>query len=283
MASLSCRFVQGGAGSCIGICCWRSRPLRTVDSLPSTAASDRRSAGWRRGDRMTQMGLTWIFRREVVVARVFVSHSSADRDVALLVHRRLVDAGHRVFVDVDRVDGIQGARVARTGPPVWRASERGCDRVPGVAVGYRRPVVWYRDRGGEGARCPAAAVAAATWLVHPLLAVLQHTTTCLTRCRVGVAGRRRPRGAGGSGWAEGTNPPSRAAAVRHGGWLGVFFGRDQDRQVVASMLRSPGTDGLIVVVGPSRCGKSPLVRAGVLLLMADHGDWWGAAGDPARR
>jgi ABC-type arginine transport system ATPase subunit len=63
----------------------------------------------------------------------------------------------------------------------------------------------------------------------------------------------------------------------------VFFGRDQDRQVVASMLRSPGTDGLIVVVGPSRCGKSPLVRAGVLLLMADHGDWWGAAGDPARR
>jgi TIR domain len=41
------------------------------------------------------------------VARVFISHSSADMTLAAQVHRWLVDDGHNVFLNQDLGDGIE--------------------------------------------------------------------------------------------------------------------------------------------------------------------------------
>jgi hypothetical protein len=53
----------------------------------------------------------------------------------------------------------------------------------------------------------------------------------------------------------------------------VFFGRGQEVNQLATLLRSPAERAeaavLLVVVGPSGCGKSSLVRAGLLPVMAD--------------
>src|SRR3954469_3909618 len=57
----------------------------------------------------------------------------------------------------------------------------------------------------------------------------------------------------------------------------VFFGRSQEIQHLATLLRAPAEradPAVLLVVGPSGCGKSSLVRAGLLPVMAAEEDWW---------
>jgi hypothetical protein len=57
----------------------------------------------------------------------------------------------------------------------------------------------------------------------------------------------------------------------------VFFGRIGDVAALAGLLRSPAERAeaaVLLVVDPSACGKSSLVRAGLLATMADEPGWW---------
>src|SRR3712207_9511878 len=82
--------------------------------------------------------------------------------------------------------------------------------------------------------------------------------------------------AGGRGWSDDRSPfPGLRPldAAEHS----VFFGRSQEIQHLATLLRAPAEradPAVLLVVGPSGCGKSSLLRAGLLPVMAAEEDWW---------
>ena len=115
---------------------------------------------------------------------------------------------------------------------------------------------------------------------HPLLQSSQYQYTDLAgdpdaaRAAVGEA-LRRVDAADGLGWPDGRSPfpglrPFEVDLHR------AFFGRHTEVEALASLLRSAASaaDGkLLLVVGPSGCGNSSLVRAGLLPVMAAEQDW----------
>ena len=57
----------------------------------------------------------------------------------------------------------------------------------------------------------------------------------------------------------------------------VFFGRSEEVARLAGLLRSPAErveGAVLLVVGSSGCGKSSLVRAGLVPVMANEPGWW---------
>src|SRR3712207_3264771 len=87
---------------------------------------------------------------------------------------------------------------------------------------------------------------------------------------------RRLDAAGGAGWADDRSPfpglrPFDTDEHR------VFFGRGDDVERLAALLRSPAERAdasALLVVGPSGCGKSSLMRAGLIPAMAAEPEWW---------
>src|SRR5262249_18627124 len=90
-----------------------------------------------------------------------------------------------------------------------------------------------------------------------------------------VRALRRLAGAGGAAWSRGMPVYPGVAAVETGAG-GGFFGRQGGGRRLAGRLRAPvgpGGGGLLAVVGQSGCGKSSLVRAGLVPLLAEDPDW----------
>jgi hypothetical protein len=115
--------------------------------------------------------------------------------------------------------------------------------------------------------------------MHPLLSAAQYadlTGDPDTAWAALRAALRKVDTAGGFGWPDNRSPfrglrPLDVEDHR------VFFGRDDERQRLVELLRSPvecAEGAVLLVVGPSGCGKSSLVRAGVVHAMAEEPGWW---------
>ena len=211
------------------------------------------------------------------MARVFVSHASADVAMAGEVHGWLVAEGHEVFLDQDLRDGLMVGEE-------WQARLherlRWADAVVCLLTAAYLDSTWCtaevaiaQNRGSR-----LLPVRADPELTHPLLKAVQHVDVV----EDGVVARARLAGAlrrldmeGGSGWSDDRSPfpglrPFDSDQHR------VFFGRTREIEQLATLLRSPAerAEGAVLfVVGPSGCGKSSLVRAGLLPVMAVEKDW----------
>jgi len=212
------------------------------------------------------------------VARVFVSHAGDGDDQAGEVYRWLVEAGHEVFLDRNRLNGIAVGEQWRQ-----RLHERlrWADAVVCVVTSAYVASRWCaaeveiaRSRGSR--LLPLQAVAG---VVDPALDSVQHVDMtgdlAVARAEL-VAVLRRVDAAGGFGWPDDRSPfpglhPFDVDQHR------VFFGRAEEKKELAELLRSPAVragGAALLVVGPSGCGKSSLVRAGLVPVMAGEPGWW---------
>jgi len=213
-----------------------------------------------------------------VVARVFVSYASVDRECAGLLHRWLVAEGHGVFLDQDLRDGIV---VGEEWERRLHERLRWADAVVCVVTSAFLVSTWCtyevacaRSRGGQ-----LLPVRAESGVVHPLLTSAQYADLTgdpgVARAAL-VAALRRVDVGGGFGWPDGRSPflGLRVLDVED---HRVFFGRDGEVQRLVALVRSPverAEGAVLLVVGPSGCGKSSLVRAGLVHVMADEPSWW---------
>jgi energy-coupling factor transporter ATP-binding protein EcfA2 len=213
-----------------------------------------------------------------VVARVFISHASEDREPTDEVHRWLVAEGHEVFLDRDPHDGVV---VGEEWDKRLHERLRWADAVVCVVTSAAVASPWCSaevaisvSRGGR-----VLPVRAEPGVDHPLLTSTQYAD--LTRDPTAahtalVEALRRVDAVGGRGWPDDRSPfpglrPFDVEDHR------VFFGRGGEVEQLAGLLRSPAEQvegAVLLVVGPSGCGKSSLVRAGLLSMMADEAGWW---------
>ncbi|MGH3569345.1 MAG: TIR domain-containing protein, partial [Pseudonocardia sp.] len=207
------------------------------------------------------------------MARVFVSHASADRALAGEVYRWLVEAGHEVFLDQDLRDGIAlGEEWER------RLHERltWANAVVCVVTSAYLDSTWCaaeigiaRSRGSQ-----LLPLCAEPGVAHPLLTSVQHrdfmADPAAARAAVITALHRVD-----ATWPDDRSPFPGLRPFdtdRHQ----VFFGRTDEVEHLAELLRSPAEraeGAALLVVGPSGCGKSSLVRAGLLPMMARESGW----------
>ncbi len=215
------------------------------------------------------------------MGEIFISHASADGTVAGQVAEGLRRAGHNIFLDCDRVDGIApGATWQRT---LLRKLQT-CDAV-----------VFLNSLAGQASMWCHSELVVAIDLgkriypldlypdipLHPLLQSLQaiglDTVIEASIDRLvgsldsdGLAGAFRLR------WQQG-RPPYPGLAAMDVADAGVFFGRDDEIRGLVARTDGPlgQRDGdLVVVIGPSGAGKSSLVRAGLAARLAAPGSGW---------
>ena len=215
------------------------------------------------------------------MARVFISHASADLAVAVHVRLWLRDAGHEVFLDRDLAEGIQvGEEWKRR---LYREL-RAADAVVCVVTDPYRESEWCSAEVGiaDVLGCPLLPVRAGAGAVSGLLDGLQYADAVADPARARAELTRRLElidTAGGSAWPEDRSPypglqPFEPDMAR------VFRGRSIEVRQLLARLRSLGErarGGLVVVVGPSGCGKSSLVRAGLVPVVAADPAWEVAA------
>ncbi|MFI5960354.1 TIR domain-containing protein [Cryptosporangium sp. NPDC051539] len=223
--------------------------------------------------------------------RVFVSHASQDLPVAQQLYTWITDAGHQAYLAADVLDGIAGGEV-------WRhrlfSELRAADAVVCVVTGAFARSMWCAVEIGIGDAlgCLLVPVRAETGAEHPMLepsrvqyvdygADAEATRTGL------VETLRRWQAGGRARWKEGTNPYPGLEAFTAGRQQ-LFFGRNTEigqlRKSVAAAARPDGP-GLLMLTGRSGCGKSSLIRAGLLPGLADDPAWlvaeaFAPAGDP---
>src|SRR3954452_11820347 len=212
------------------------------------------------------------------MARVFISHASADAAPATEVHRWLVDDGHEVFLDQDLSDGLV---VGEEWQRRLHERLRWADAVVCVLTSAYIASPWCSAELGiaqsRGSRL--LPVRAEHGVRHPLLAPVQYVDMTVdaagARARVAEA-LLQVDAAGGYGWSDDRSPfPGLRPldTAEHS----VFFGRAREIDQLATLLRSPAEradPAVLLVVGPSGCGKSSLVRAGLLPVLAAEEDWW---------
>lgn len=211
------------------------------------------------------------------MARVFISHASADLDAAVKIRLWLRDAGHEVFLDRDLGEGIQiGEEWKRR---LYREL-RAADAVVCTITDDYRQSEWCSAEVGiaDMLGCPLLPVRAAPGATSPLLEGLQYAELVADpdRARAELEQRlERIDRSGGSAWPDGRSPypglrPFETEMAR------VFRGRSVETRLLVARLRSLGEradGGLVVVVGPSGCGKSSLVRAGLVPAIAAESAW----------
>ena len=209
-----------------------------------------------------------------MVARVFVSHASADSVLAGEVSRWLSAAGHDVFLDQDLNDGLV---VGEEWERRLHERLRWADALVCVVTAAYVASTWCtaelviaQTRGGR-----VLPVWAEPRVAHPLLTAVEHADVAsdpdAARARL-LEALRRVDAAGGGGWPEGKSPFPGLRAFESAERR-VFFGRNRDIERLADLLRSPvqrADPAAVVVVGPSGCGKSSLVRAGLVPAMVDE-------------
>jgi WD40 repeat protein len=212
-----------------------------------------------------------------VVARVFLSYASEDRQCAGQLHQWLLADSHEVFWD-------QGARNGIAVGEDWdeRLHERlrWADAVVCVVTSASVNSTWCTAEISialsRGSRL--LPVRAEAGVEHPLLRSMQYAD--LTRdpdaARVALWGTlRRVDAAGGFGWPD-DRPPFPGLRPLDVDEHQVFFGRRGEVEELTGLLRSPAEragQAVLLLVGPSGCGKSSLARAGLLHAMADEPGW----------
>jgi WD40 repeat protein len=213
------------------------------------------------------------------VARIFISHASEDGAIAGELHRWLVTAGHDVFLDQDPRDGIT---VGEEWEQRLYEKLRWADAVLCLVTSSFRNSAWCTAELAiaRSAGSRVLPLQAEFGVSHPLLSPSRYQYTSLidspAAARASVTeALRRIDASGGLGWPDGRSPfpglqPFDTDLRR------VFFGRRAEAEALASLLRPlsvPAERGIVMVVGPSGSGKSSLVRAGLLPLLADEAGW----------
>lgn len=201
------------------------------------------------------------------MARVFMSHASEDRSLASELHRWLADDGNEVFFDQDLRDDA-----VLSGEWQLRLHERlrWADAVVCVLTSAYLASTWCAAEVGiaqsRGSRL--LPVLAEPGIAHPLLTSNRHTD--MTRDPVVARAAlvevlRRVDAAGGLGWPDDRSPFPGLHPFdidQHQ----VFFGRSREVGQLARLLRSPAEraeGALLLVVGPSGCGKLTNTRRGL--------------------
>ena len=212
------------------------------------------------------------------MARVFLSHASEDHRLADEVLGWLAGQGHEVFLDQD-------LRASLAMGELWeqRLFERlrWADAVLCLVTSAYVASPWCAAEVGiaisRGSRL--LPLVAEPGVSHPLLSSRQYVDhardPAAAWAGLGEALTRLD-AAGGRGWVDGRSPYPGLRAFEKD-LHRVFFGRTQEVEELAELMRSPAErarGGLLVVVGPSGCGKSSLVRAGLLPVMAAEPGWW---------
>ncbi|MGI9001358.1 MAG: TIR domain-containing protein [Pseudonocardia sp.] len=208
------------------------------------------------------------------MARVFVSYANTDNGLACEVHRWLISASHEVFLAQDLRDGIAvGDR--------WRQRLlerlRWADAVVCVVTPAYLTSIWctaeIATAQSRGSRL--LPMRAGPEVTHPLLTDVQFTSMTAdpdaARAALNEA-LRRVDAAGGAGWPDDRSPfpglrPFDADQHR------VFFGRTEEVKQLTELLRSAAETSALLVVGPSGSGKSSLVRAGLVPVLARESGW----------
>jgi TIR domain/AAA ATPase domain/WD domain, G-beta repeat len=223
--------------------------------------------------------------RKGVMGEIFISYASADARLASRVAEGVRQAGHRIFLDSDREDGIApGAAWQKT---LFREL-RLCDAVVFLNSSASQASMWCHSElvvAIELGKRVYSLDLAPGLAPHPLLQSLQgirlETTLDAGIQRLtgnlgldGLAQGSRLR------WERGRSPYPGLAAMDVAD-AGVFFGREEEvRSLVARVDGPLGQSGgnLVVVVGPSGAGKSSLVRAGLVARLAMPRSGWVVAG-----
>ena len=218
------------------------------------------------------------------MGEVFISHASADKVVAAHVAEGVRLAGHSIFLDSDREDGIvPGAAWQRT----LLRELRICDSV-----------VFLNSRAAQASMWCHSELVVATELgkriypldlapdlpPHPLLVSLQGVgyDPVIDASIRRLTGRLELDGLAGSArlrWERG-RPPYPGLAAMDMADAGVFFGREGEVRDLLARVDGPlgQRDGdLVVVMGPSGAGKSSLVRAGLAARLAVPQSGWAVA------
>ena len=215
--------------------------------------------------------------REEVVANVFISHTGADIGWARQIHGWLSEVGHSVFLDVDQHDGVPvgidwrrllfdrlhgaDAMVCVTSPAylqsVWCAAEIGAAHALGTEL---LPV-----------RVSSEPIDDRLLRLQQYVDAAADPTEARKRLQLRLAAID---GAGGWGWPDGKSPYPGLRPFDLGEHR-VFFGRSREITQIAERLRSPdrAAAAILAVAGASGCGKSSLVRAGVLPRIAGEIYW----------
>ena len=205
------------------------------------------------------------------MARVYLSHSTSDAELADRLRRWLVEDGHEVFLDHDLKAGIRAGEM-------WQARLherlRWADAVVCVVTSAYVSSTWCTAEvsfaQARGTRL--LPVWAEPGVYHPLLRSLQHVdlTGDVVATRAILAETlRKLDAAGGSGWPDDRSPfpglrPFDLDMKR------VFFGREPDVVRVLDVLRAPDRAeyAMLVLVGRSGCGTSSFLRAGLMPAVA---------------
>ena len=222
---------------------------------------------------------------EGALGEVFISHASADGAMAARVAEGVRLAGHSIFLDTDREDGIvPGAAWQRT----LLRELRICDSV-----------VFLNSRAAQASMWCHSELVVATELgkriysldlapdlpPHPLLGSLQGigfdpAVDGSIRRLTGSLELDGLAGSTGLRWERG-RPPYPGLAAMDLADAGVFFGREEEIRDLLARVDGPlgQRDGdLVVVMGPSGAGKSSLVRAGLAARLAVPQSGWAVAG-----
>jgi hypothetical protein len=213
------------------------------------------------------------------MARVFVSHASADRRVAAQVCAWLTEDAHEVFLDHDLTNGILAGDEweQRLHERLRWADALLCVLTPAYvkSTWCTAELAVARSRG-----CRIVPVYVGGDVTHPLLASIQRIDASSdgdeARERL-LSALRRLGDVNGTGWPDGRSPFPGLRSFDVDEHL-AFFGRQHDVDRIAELLRSPAhraEASVLVVVGPSGCGKSSIVRAGLLPTMIRDPEWWG--------
>jgi len=207
------------------------------------------------------------------VARVFISHASADSTHAVEIQSWLREDGHQVFLDLD------GLLLGETWKPRLYAELRAADAVVCLISPAFVTSVWCAAEVGvaDSLGCLLLPVRVADSAAHPLIEAVQfadyQADPAAARKKVTSQLRRldaRERG----GWLEGQNPFPGLAAFTEA-FASMFFGRELESLRIADLLRasSAGGPGILAVSGPSGRGKSSLLAAGVIPRLRAEGSW----------
>lgn len=208
------------------------------------------------------------------MAKVFLSYASGDVVLAREVRGWLVEEGHKVFQYQHLRDGVPAGEE-------WeqRLYERlrWADAVVCLVTSAYLESMWCTAEVGaarsRGIRllplCPEPRV------IHPLLASTQHIDLKPGR-EVARAALFEALRHVDAAWSDDRSPFPGLRPLDID-YRRVFFGRAEETEQLAGLLRSPAQQAegaVLLVVGPSGCGKSSLVRAGLGPVMAEEPGWW---------
>jgi hypothetical protein len=215
------------------------------------------------------------------MAQLFVSHSSADNELAAKVKDCLADLGYEsVFLDFDPTGGLVPGKA-------WRdqlfTNLDACDAVVFVTTPTSNASQWCHSELAltRWLRKPILALLVDGCPPHPLTEDLQGlkvTTDDLDHqpVRDRVRDALKALGLDQEARWDASRSPYPGLRAFDESYAAVFFGRDRQIDQLRQLVDPPSRSregAIIPVLGPSGSGKSSLVRAGLVPSLRVTSDW----------